>query len=611
VTSNQETKIMKTKFLTLLALTSAFSLQPSALLHASPLGTAFHYQGKLADGSQPANGSFDLRFTLYDADAGPGVVAGPLTNTPVAVSNGLFTVTLDFGSVFDGNARWLEIGVRTNGGGSFSALAPRQPVLPMPYSIMANSASNLLGNLPAAQLSGTIPATSLSGTISLAQLPTVVLTNNAAGITLSGAFSGSGAGLAGVPGSLTWQNVTGTSQQAQPNTGYLANNAAQVTITLPSAPTLGDIVRVSGAGAGGWRMAQNTGQSIQAGQFGGSYTNWNTLTNWTQTSAPLTNWWSIASSADGTRLAAAVQSSSGGVYTSTNAGGAWNLTSAPANYWRAIVSSADGTKLAAATTSYGIHNSTNSGATWYSGSLSANWTSLASSADGTKLAAVASPGVSWVSTSTNCGVNWTFNSAPTANWASIASSADGTKLAATASGAIYTSTNSGVSWTQTSAPGTYWGSIASSADGTKLAAVVNLNPGGIYTSTDSGGTWTLTSAPTNSGGWMAIASSADGTRLVAAAWSSIFASTDSGVTWTATSAQGPFWKSVACSADGTRQVAAASGGGIWTAQAAIQATTTPGTAGFLAGSQNSAIELQYVGNGLFMPLSYVGAISAY
>ncbi len=38
----------------------------------------------------------------------------------MAVSNGLFTLTLDFGAtVFTGAARWLAFSVRTNGGGSF------------------------------------------------------------------------------------------------------------------------------------------------------------------------------------------------------------------------------------------------------------------------------------------------------------------------------------------------------------------------------------------------------------------------------------------------------------------------------------------------------------
>ena len=42
----------------------AFNLQPSALLLASPLGTAFTYQGRLSDGANTANGIYDLRFTM-------------------------------------------------------------------------------------------------------------------------------------------------------------------------------------------------------------------------------------------------------------------------------------------------------------------------------------------------------------------------------------------------------------------------------------------------------------------------------------------------------------------------------------------------------------------
>ena len=77
-------------------------------------GTAFTYQGRLNDGSNAANGSYDLTFALYLGSSGGSAVAGPLTNSTVGVSNGLFTVTLDFGSgVFNGDPRWLEIGVRT------------------------------------------------------------------------------------------------------------------------------------------------------------------------------------------------------------------------------------------------------------------------------------------------------------------------------------------------------------------------------------------------------------------------------------------------------------------------------------------------------------------
>ena len=61
-------------------------------------GTAFTYQGRLNDGGIPATGNYDLAFTLYSAISGGSPVTGPITNTATAVSNGLFTVNLDFGA---------------------------------------------------------------------------------------------------------------------------------------------------------------------------------------------------------------------------------------------------------------------------------------------------------------------------------------------------------------------------------------------------------------------------------------------------------------------------------------------------------------------------------
>ena len=116
-----------------LALSSAFSL-------ADPMGTAFTYQGRLNDGLTPANGSYELKLTLFDTNSGGIVVAGPITNSPVTVRNGLFAVQLDFGSVFNGSARWLEIGMRTNGDGAFRSLSPRQLLTPAPSALYAPNA---------------------------------------------------------------------------------------------------------------------------------------------------------------------------------------------------------------------------------------------------------------------------------------------------------------------------------------------------------------------------------------------------------------------------------------------------------------------------------------
>ena len=83
---------------------------------ASPLGTAFAYQRRLASDDSAAKGIYDLRFTIYDALTAGSVVGRALTNAATGVPNGLFAVTLDFGSV---------LGVRPNGGASdFISLAP-------------------------------------------------------------------------------------------------------------------------------------------------------------------------------------------------------------------------------------------------------------------------------------------------------------------------------------------------------------------------------------------------------------------------------------------------------------------------------------------------------
>src|ERR1017187_10544687 len=120
-------------------------------------GTGFTYQGRLNTGTNPATGTFDLTFSLYGVSSGGSPLAGPVNTTGVGVANGLFTVLVDFGAgVFTGGSNWLSIGVRTNGGGAFTPLTPREQVTPAPYAIFAESAS-------AAGLSGTIPAADLSG----------------------------------------------------------------------------------------------------------------------------------------------------------------------------------------------------------------------------------------------------------------------------------------------------------------------------------------------------------------------------------------------------------------------------------------------------------------
>ncbi|MEO8041188.1 MAG: hypothetical protein ABI646_01145 [Acidobacteriota bacterium] len=66
--------------------------------------TEFTYQGRLVDGALPANASYDLEFKLFDVETG-GTALGTTQRPGVPVSNGIFTVRLDFGANFNGGPR--------------------------------------------------------------------------------------------------------------------------------------------------------------------------------------------------------------------------------------------------------------------------------------------------------------------------------------------------------------------------------------------------------------------------------------------------------------------------------------------------------------------------
>src|SRR5690242_13214443 len=107
-------------------------------------GTAFTYQGQLNNNGNPVTGSYDLQFGIYSA-ATNGTLFGLTTNSDTPVTNGLFTVILDFGAnVFNGGARWLQVGVRPGGSPTaFTLLQPRQPFTSTPYAITSLSAASV------------------------------------------------------------------------------------------------------------------------------------------------------------------------------------------------------------------------------------------------------------------------------------------------------------------------------------------------------------------------------------------------------------------------------------------------------------------------------------
>jgi hypothetical protein len=111
---------------------------------------SFTYQGQLKFAGNPASGTYDLSFTLWDnAGSGSPPVGGnqiglPVSKPGVAIADGLFTVVLneagEFGATaFTGEARWLQVAV------SGSPLSPRQPVTATPFAIYALNGPGMTG----------------------------------------------------------------------------------------------------------------------------------------------------------------------------------------------------------------------------------------------------------------------------------------------------------------------------------------------------------------------------------------------------------------------------------------------------------------------------------
>lgn len=103
-----------------------------------PLGSAVSYQGRLADGGAAVDGVVDLRFDLFDASTGGTQIGQSVLASGVAVAGGVFQVEIDFGAdAFNGDGRWIEIGVKDPGDLLYTTLEPRQKILVAPAAAVA------------------------------------------------------------------------------------------------------------------------------------------------------------------------------------------------------------------------------------------------------------------------------------------------------------------------------------------------------------------------------------------------------------------------------------------------------------------------------------------
>jgi hypothetical protein len=542
--------------------------------------------------------------TVTQINTGPGLTGGPITTSGTlsipggAISNAMLqhsSITVAAGSGLSGGGT-VALGGSTN------------------LAVNLNRDSTLIGNGGLALL-----GLNLSNANTWTATQTFSSTINGSISGLASGFTGSLGGdvtgtqgatvitnlsVSKIAGLLKWQTASGTSVQAAPNTGYIVTNPALVILTLPTSAAVGDTLRISAPGSGGWRIAQNANQTILAGNFDSLQVG----SSWIGR-GPSETWAALASSADGSQLVGVVKG--GSIFVSPDAGATWPPPRGPSTNWSSVASSAAGTRLVATVTDGFIYTSADSGLTWSNHASAQKWVGVASSSDGSKLAAAVNGGS--IYTSPDAGVTWTPHSSG-ASWACIASSSDGTRLAAGAnSGSIYFSPDSGVTWTASAGPAGTWSAIASSANGSKLVAAALGGP--IYTSSNSGTNWTAAPKLSNQN-WTSVASSADGTRLVAVFNSNgggIYTSADSGASWIDRKKTGN-WQAVVSSADGAVLSAAVNNGQIFVAVPPLvssSTTTTIGPNGYLTGGQGTAVELQYIGNNQFIPLSSLGRVQAY
>jgi hypothetical protein len=457
-------------------------------------------------------------------------------------------------------------------------------LLPAPYAIFANGASNLLGTLPAAQLAGTLPASAFAGYTN-----TVAFTNGGNqfagtfngtfGGTFNGTFFGNGGGVTNVSvshltgvladnqlpantafinsnqtfsganiftnfnnsfrgsffgnGLVGWIPTNSMTVQAVIDTGYLLTSPQLVKVSLPASPNPGDIVRISGGGAGGWQVLENAGQTL-FGSFA-------TYRNRYLVVPPVGgNSHDVAASTDTTRMYL-VGNDFSGVFVSTDFGRTWTQSGLLSAFCQSVACSADGKIVYAVTTGGTLETSTNSGATWATGT--GGLTTISCTADGSR--------------------------AFTGN---IACSGNGTNLATFTSSTISVSTNSG----------------------TSFDVVV----------------------PVPSGNLTCLAVSGDSTRLVAGVSNGmLYASANLGATWTAVTSTNQFWSGAWMSVDGSRFAATVSTvggttGGIYNYGVNVLPNTIS-TNSTISGSQGTAVELQFVGNNQWMPVSSAGTVWAY
>jgi len=430
--------------------------------------------------------------------------------------------------------------------------------------------------------------------------------------------------------SVSWINLVSETQvQMASHMGYIASNTtSDVTFSLPVAPAVGDIVRVKGGLGAGWTITQAAGEFMDLADLG----TWSSLSgrSWSELSAQVgTNWetW-VASSADG-RTVVALSTWTTAMSLSKDGGASWASVTSPGTDLGRVGISPDGLVLYATRVgAFGLYVSTDDGATWTQRGGLTDIQNISVGADDVVVAVGSVGGVVAPYRSTDGGVSWTSLVPPGAPvgacWVSVATSTDGKTIAIGGDGngscsaiPTYVSQDAGVSWIGSdplNGPPQNRHQLVSVSGSGNTVVVGSSNGGiGVRISTDGGRTYRLGTVAT--GAYPELTSriilSADGRRMMASGQGRVYVSDNAGYNWSFTHpAKGV--NSLAGSSTlesvylGTPR---GSNGGLVFKSSSVRSAfsgTTTGVTGQVSGGSGDALELQYLGAGVWSVLSGVG-----
>ncbi len=214
------------------------------------LGTSNSYTGAISIGNSVGNPSFTVLTGIATVN-----ISSDATANAINLATGAGVKTLTIGSTNSTSSTTIHSGTGALNIGTSIA-----------KTITIGNATGATGIVLTTGSSGTVFTGFAEGALITSSAGKVSTVTGTAGYVLTANASGTAPSFqpaGGGGGGFAWNNTTGSTQSMSVGNGYVDNGSGTPTVyTLPSTAVVGSLVAVQGAGAGLWKIAQNSGQSI-------------------------------------------------------------------------------------------------------------------------------------------------------------------------------------------------------------------------------------------------------------------------------------------------------------------------------------------------------------